>query len=223
VDTGGDEVRLTVWVAVAGVPDQSGIQAQEVTDMQAHDPQRDGRAASAVGGAEARPSGVGARRRRMMITLGLLRAGATSVLLVVLYYVLPLDRESAELVLVVGLAVFVATAYWEIHSIVRSTFPGLRGVQALATLVPFFLLLFASTYFMLSFQEPTTFSEPLTRSDALYFTIITFATVGFGDVVPRSEAVRLLVAGQVLLDLVILGLGIRVIIGAVKKGRTNEA
>lgn len=160
------------------------------------------------------------------MTLGLLRAGATSTLLVVLYYVLPLDRESAghlALVLVVGLVVFGATAYWEIRSIVRSTFPGIRGVQALATLVPFFLLLFASTYFMLSFQAPATFSEPLTRSDALYFTITTFATVGFGDVVPRSETVRLLVSGQVLLDLVILGLGIRVIIGAVKKGRTGEA
>ncbi|WP_129787744.1 potassium channel family protein [Promicromonospora panici] len=105
----------------------------------------------------------------------------------------------------------------------RSWRCSIRAVQALATLVPFFLLLFASAYFMLSFQAPTTFSEPLTRSDALYFTITTFATVGFGDVVPRSEAVRLLVSGQILLDLVILGLGIRVIIGAVKKSRTSAA
>jgi hypothetical protein len=197
-----------------------------VTDVQAHDPQRDGRAVAHVGGAEAQPSGTSARRRRTTITLGLLRAVATSALLVVLYYVLPLDRESAghlASVLIVGLVVFVALAYWEIRAIVRSTFPGIRGVQALATLVPFFLLLFASTYFMLSSQAPETFSEPLTRSDALYFTITTFATVGFGDVVPRSEAVRLLVSGQVLLDLVILGLGIRVIIGAVKKGRTGAA
>jgi hypothetical protein len=81
--------------------------------------------------------------------------------------------------------------------------------------------LFASTYFILSFQAPATFSEPLTRSDALYFTVTTFATVGFGDIVPRSETVRLLVSGQVLLDLVIVGLGIRVILGAVQKGRTT--
>jgi voltage-gated potassium channel len=171
-----------------------------------------------------RPSVISTRRRRTLITLGLLRAVATSALLVVLYYVLPLDRESAghlALVLGIGLVVLVAVAYWEIRAIVRSTFPGLRGVQALATLVPFFLLLFASTYFMLSFQAPDTFSEPLTRSDALYFTITTFATVGFGDVVPRSEAVRLLVSVQVLLDLIILGLGIKVIFGAVQKARTS--
>lgn len=73
---------------------------------------------------------------------------------------------------------------------------------------------------MISFQTPATFSEPLTRSDALYFTVTTFATVGFGDIVPHSETVRLLVTGQVILDLVIVGLGIRVILGAVQKGRS---
>jgi voltage-gated potassium channel Kch len=74
---------------------------------------------------------------------------------------------------------------------------------------------------MLSYQQPSTFSEPLTRTDALYFTVTTFATVGFGDVVPRTETVRLLVSGQILLDLVILGLGIKVILGAVQKARTS--
>jgi hypothetical protein len=39
--------------------------------------------------------------------------------------------------------------------------------------------------------------------------------------VPLSQAVRLLVSGQVLLDLVIVGLGIRVIVGAVQKSRTD--
>ncbi|MFC8800757.1 potassium channel family protein [Promicromonospora sp. NPDC057138] len=195
--------------------------------MQARDPQQDGGGAEArSSGAGAEPGGTSAWRRRTMITFGLLRAGATSVLLVVLYYLLPLDRDSVShltLILILGLAGFAATAYWEVRSIIRSRLPGIRAIHALATLVPFFLLLFASTYFVLSYQAPATFSEPLTRSDALYFTITTFATVGFGDVVPRSEAVRLLVSGQILLDLVILGLGIRVIIGAVKKGRTTEA
>ena len=189
--------------------------------MSAQDPGQDDGAAEAGAGA-ARPGSAGTRRRGAMIALGLLRAGATSALLWVLYYLLPLDRESVAalaVMLSIGLAGFAATASWEVRAIVRSRFPGVRATQALATLVPFFLLLFASTYFMLSYQAPTTFSEPLTRSDALYFTVTTFATVGFGDIVPRSEAVRLLVSGQILLDLVILGLGIRVILGAVKRGR----
>lgn len=195
--------------------------------METHDPQRDGGAADdGSGGPRARPSGTGSRRRWVLIALGLLRAGATSLLLVALYYALPLDRETVRhliFVLVVGLTAFTATGYWQIRAIARSRFPGIQAIEALAMLVPFFLILFASTYFMISFQTPMSFSEPLTRTDALYFTVTTFATVGFGDIVPRSETVRLLVSGQVLLDLVIVGLGIRAILGAVQKGRTAEA
>jgi UDP-N-acetylmuramyl pentapeptide phosphotransferase/UDP-N-acetylglucosamine-1-phosphate transferase len=165
------------------------------------------------------------RRRWTLISLGLLRAGGIAVLLVALYYLLPLDRPSASsltVALVIGLVVLVASMFWEVRAIVRARFPGIRATQALATTVPLFLLVFAATYFMIAFHDPATFSEPLTRSDALYFTITTFATVGFGDIVPRSEPVRLLVAVQVLLDLVILGLGIQVIVGAVKKSRVRE-
>ncbi|OCI30927.1 potassium channel family protein [Oerskovia enterophila] len=169
-------------------------------------------------------SGLSTRRRRTLIALGLLRASGIAVLLVALYYLLPLDRPSPSslvVALVLCLLVLVTTMYWEVRAIVRARFPGIRATQALATTVPLFLLVFAATYFMIAFQDPTTFSEPLTRSDALYFTITTFATVGFGDIAPRSEPVRLLVAAQVLLDLVILGLGIQVIFGAVKKARTS--
>ncbi|MEL7974617.1 ion channel [Isoptericola sp. F-RaC21] len=165
-----------------------------------------------------------ARRRRALVTLGLLRAGATALLLVALYYVLPFDRGSTSslvLVLVLGLAALVATTVWQVRAIVRSPYPGIRATQALATVVPLFLIVFATTYFMLSFQDPSSFSESLSRSDALYFTITTFATVGLGDVAPTAQGVRLLVAVQVLLDLVVLGLGIKVIIGAVRKGRSS--
>ncbi|WP_454858398.1 potassium channel family protein [Promicromonospora soli] len=194
--------------------------------MSAREPQQDGDGVGAGDDDVIVPSGaVSNRRRRVMIAVGLLRAGATSAVLMVLYYVLPLDGDSVShltLVLAVGLLAFAAVAYWEIRAIVRSRFPGIRAIQALAMLVPFFLLLFASTYFILSVQSPETFSESLDRTDSLYFTVTTFATVGFGDIVPRSDAVRLLVTGQILLDLVILGLGIRVILGAIKKGRTGE-
>ncbi|MFD2792445.1 potassium channel family protein [Promicromonospora vindobonensis] len=193
--------------------------------MPAHVPQPDGEIADAGRGSpRARPGGAGNRRRWVLIALGLLRAGATSLLLIALYYVLPLDRDTVRhlaSVLVVGLTALTLTGYWQIRAILRSRFPGIQAIEALAMLVPFFLILFASTYFMISFQTPATFSEPLTRSDALYFTVTTFATVGFGDIAPRAELVRLLVSGQVLLDLVIVGLGIRVILGAVQKSRSG--
>jgi hypothetical protein len=142
--------------------------------------------------------------------------------MVLLYYTLPLDRRSHShlvLALVVCLVALVATVAWQVRAIVRAAHPAVRATQALATVVPLFLVVFAATYFILGFQDPATFSEPLSRTDALYFTVTVFSTVGFGDITPDSETVRLIVAAQMLIDLVVLGLGIQVILGAVKRGR----
>ena len=161
-------------------------------------------------------------RRRWLIARGLLRAAATTVVLVALYYVLPLDpRNDAFLILEVtfGFTVFVLASAWQIRAIVRSRYPGIRAVQALAVITSLFLLVFAATYFILSKDNPETFTETLSRSDAIYLTVTLFSTVGFGDIAPQEEAARLLVTGQMLLDLVILGLGIQVILGAVQRGR----
>ena len=82
--------------------------------------------------------------------------------------------------------------------------------------------MFASTYVLLSRSDPATFTEPLSRSDALYFTVTIFATVGFGDISAQTETARLVVTTQMLLDLVVLGLGIQVILGAVKRGKADR-
>jgi voltage-gated potassium channel len=168
--------------------------------------------------------GLTVERRWRLITLGLLRAAVTAALMVLLYYTLPLDRRAHShlvLALVVGIVALVATVTWQVRAIVRAAHPGIRATQALATIVPLFLLVFASSYFIFGYQDPATFSEPLSRTDALYFTVTIFATVGFGDITPESQTVRLIVSAQMLLDLVVLGLGIQVILGAVKRARDS--
>ena len=165
-----------------------------------------------------------ARRRRWLITRGLLRALATTVVLVALYYVLPLNRLSdvnVFVVLAVGVALLTGTITWQVRAIERSNYPAIRAVQSLASTTPFVLLLFASIYLILSLKDPEMFTEPLTRSDSLYLTVTIFATVGFGDISARAVTARLVVTAQMLLDLVVLGLGIHVILGAVKRGKAN--
>ena len=45
--------------------------------------------------------------------------------------------------------------------------------------------------------DPANFStHTLTRTDALYFTITIFATVGFGDISATSQSARLLVSAR---------------------------
>ena len=46
-----------------------------------------------------------------------------------------------------------------------------------------------------------------------------FSTVGFGDITAKTEAARLVVTGQIVADLIILGLAIKIILGAVSRRR----
>jgi ion channel len=164
----------------------------------------------------------GAKPPYRRIAWTLLRAGGSVVVLVALYYLLPLDDPTRWLpvtMLVIGLVVFIAVVAAQVRLIIRSPFPGLRATESLATSVPFFLLLFAGTYIVMASSSPGNFSQPLTRSDALYFTVTVFTTVGFGDITAKTETARLVVTGQMIADLAILGLGIKVIIDAVRRGQ----
>jgi voltage-gated potassium channel len=146
--------------------------------------------------------------------------------LVVIYYLLPLDRTSIEVtvgMLAVGLAAFVALVSVQVRSISRAEHPALRGVGALATSAPLFLLLFAATYYVIGGISAGNFSQPLTRTDALYFTVTVFSTVGFGDITATTEVTRVLVMGQMVADVVIVGIGARIIVDAIKHGREQHA
>ena len=152
----------------------------------------------------------------------LLRALASSAVLVTSYYLLPLDNSSrwlAVTMLVIGLALFIALVAVQVRSIIASPHPRLRAVEALAISIPVFLLLFASAYVVMATITASSFSQPMTRTDALYFTVTVFATVGFGDITAKTEAARVLVTGQMIIDLIIIGLGAKVILGAITRGR----
>jgi len=171
--------------------------------------------------AQADPNELPSAKRRRLFGLRLLRALATTVVLVALYYLLPLDHiRNVPLVLAGGLLILLAATIWQVRAISRAKYPALRAVEGLAATVPLFLLLFASAYFTMARTNLASFStHSLTRTDALYFTVTVFSTVGFGDITAASQAARLVVTAQMLLDLLVLGLGIRIIAGAVQRAR----
>jgi len=159
------------------------------------------------------------------IVHALLRALASSAILVTIYYLLPLDDSSRWLaitMLVIGLALFTGLLAVQVRLIAASPYPRLRAVEALGTSVPLFLLLFASAYVVTAAIAASSFSEPMTRTNALYFTVTVFATVGFGDITAKTEAARLLVTGQMILDLIVLGVGAKVIVGAITRRRQQQ-
>ena len=157
-----------------------------------------------------------------MIVRAVLRIAGSTAALVAIYYLLPLDHSStgiAVTILVIGLAVFIGLVAFQVRSITRSPFPGLRAIETLAISVPLFVLLFAATYVVMATLSASSFGGHLTHTDGLYFTVTVLSTVGFGDITAKTEAARLVVTGQMIADLVIFAVAVKIIVGAVSRGR----
>jgi hypothetical protein len=84
------------------------------------------------------------------------------------------------------------------------------------------VLLFSATYVTMAALSPGSFGQHLSHTDALYFAVTVFSTVGFGDITAKTQAARLVVTGQMLADLIILGLVVRVFAGAVRRGQQRR-
>jgi voltage-gated potassium channel len=149
------------------------------------------------------------------------RAMATAALLVIVYFVVPIEHrphQSVVLRLGVALALFVAILANEIRLISSHERPMLRATVAMATIIPLFLILFAWIYLTMSHADPGAFGNSLSRSSALYFTVTVFSTVGFGDITAKTDVARLVVTVQMLADLAVVAVVIRLILGAATRG-----
>lgn len=154
------------------------------------------------------------------VTWAVVRPATTVGVLLLVYYRLPIGRpEDAYTVLrlVSSLLLVGLVFWWQVRMIARSAHPGRQGVQALALVVALFLLVFAQACFLLAHHQPGSFTVPLSRTDALYFVVTVFATVGFGDIAPVSAVARVLVTVQMIGNLLVVGVALKVILAAVRR------
>ncbi len=163
-------------------------------------------------------SHVGHPTRRILLR-SMLQAFLVTTTLLILFYELPFRgnfSDASVVLLPVGLLGFGVLSYRGVRGIISSSTPRVRAIQVLATTVPFFLVMMATTYYLMEVHQAKSFNVPLTRTDALYFTVTVFSTVGFGDIAPVSEWARVVAMVQMLGDLVIIGAGVQVLLGAIR-------
>ena len=156
-----------------------------------------------------------------LAVLVLLRATVSVSVLFAAYFLIPTRRagEGPDVPwLIAELCVFAVIVAVQVPAIIKARHPVLRAVEALAIIVPVYLLIFARIYLSNSLYDPSAFSQSLDNTTALYFTVTVFATVGFGDIVAHSNSMRLLVTVQMLLNLVVLGVVIRLLASAALRG-----
>ena len=142
------------------------------------------------------------------------RRGVLAVVAVlVVYYAAPVGELGSAagvvlsvLGLVAGLGVLVWLTLRQLRRLVASE-PGDESVriEGLLFLVYVVVPMFALGYFALEEASPDQFAEMTTKTDALYFTVSTLATVGFGDVHATAQLSRGLVIIQVVFNLAFVG------------------
>jgi voltage-gated potassium channel len=176
---------------------------------------------------------VGVAFLRRLFARPVVRVLATLVLVLLIYYALPLKGVHgtgsiafAVAGLLVGVVLLASLITRQVVTQVRA--PEEEGVQveSLITLLFLVIAVFATGYLALSESDPNQFVSLETKTDSLYFTMSTLATVGFGDVHAQGQLARALVTLQIAFNLVFVGALVGLLTGRfrpVRRGFVRKA
>lgn len=158
---------------------------------------------------------------RRAVLIAVLRCLITVVLLGVVYALVPIGQTSAGVIVlfVISCLVTAAALAWHLRQVVNASHPGLRGAEALVSLLFLTLFAFALTYTGISAADPGAFSEVLDKVSGVYFAVTVTSTVGFGDITPVNPPARLAVTAQMLVGIALLGGVLRLVTAAIARGR----
>ncbi|MFD5311921.1 potassium channel family protein [Streptomyces ardesiacus] len=137
----------------------------------------------------------------------LVRTGIAAAV-VVAYFLLPLDQLGPQrpvlswaLFAVLLTAVAVALLRQIRHVLLNR--PDTRPGVVISLLIVLSVHVFSAGYYALA-KQPGEFNGLHTKIDALYFTVVTLATVGYGDITPRGQAARVVAILQITYSFVFL-------------------
>lgn len=155
------------------------------------------------------------------------RALGACLLLVVIFYLAPVEPDATggqlavRAVLAVAAAALVALLIWRMVARVVRNEPDVRLAGLLVALFAG-VVLFAFVDYMIAVSRPGQFQDLETKTDALYFAVATLATVGFGDVHATGQLARAVVTGQMLFNLAVIATGGTVLVGRITAGQRRS-
>ncbi|AZM45886.1 two pore domain potassium channel family protein [Streptomyces sp. WAC 06738] len=158
-----------------------------------------------AGGGDRDPRAQGRRRDPL---LPWLREAVPVAIMVVAYFLLPLHLLGAErpelswTLFVLALGAVTLLLLREIRAVLMDV-PHARPGVTIPLLMIASLLVFSAAYSSIARQSGE-FHGLRTRVDALYFTVATVATVGYGDITAQGQTARILVMGQITYGFIFL-------------------
>lgn len=129
------------------------------------------------------------------------------VAVLVFYFAVPFGTDDAPVGTLLGLLLGAASLVAVAVAVYREVRWARRKLLPIHLLLAFELVLvaFALVYYLVAVDNPAEFVTLNTRLDALYFSLTTMATVGYGDVSAAGQAARALVTFQLAFNLVFVG------------------
>jgi voltage-gated potassium channel len=166
-----------------------------------------------------------------MVKLGgmirvIVRTALTAAALILIYAVIPIPRGSSlsvgGTILFIGGVVALATA---MISLIRQV--GLSAGQVavrgeMIVLLGYGILFFFSLAYLWLARSPDQFDGMDTRVDAMYFTVTTLTTVGFGDIHAAGQAARIAVTIQMIFNVVFIASAVRIVGPAIMQQRAER-
>ena len=102
----------------------------------------------------------------------------------------------------VGLGLLAVTMVTELKNLRHGA--AVRSAQSLALLFVMLVMAFSLAFFLLNRVDPDQVAGLHTRTDALYFTLSTMATVGYGDVHAEGQVARAVVCALIVFNVVVV-------------------
>jgi hypothetical protein len=151
---------------------------------------------------------------RRLLALAAARSLGVVAATLLVYALVPIRPETAPLigvVAVLGLVLVGVVFARQLGRISRADRPVLAAIEALALVFGMFLTFFAFIYVSLSANAPGSFTQAVDKVAGVYFSVTVLATVGFGDIAAVTDAARMLVTLQMVLDLVLIGVAVKLL------------
>lgn len=147
-------------------------------------------------------------------------------LVVILYFAVPVQSGPARDTLVrvvVSVVVLAALSYAVAVQIRLQLFVDDHRVDGLVLALAVGVLVFALGFYALELHEPGEISGLHTRLDALYFTMSTMLTIGYGDVHAEGQLARGVVLVQMVFDVVVVTAAASTLTARVKRTAASRA
>lgn len=166
-----------------------------------------------------------AERRRLFIS-ATARTLLGIIVITAFYIWAPFENEMGihpATVLALLIIFFVALLAYSVRRIINDEHPQVRAAQVALMTTAIYLFSFAAFYLEMATVNPENFSEPVSRMDAFYLSVTIASTVGFGDITAETDSARFIVTAQMLINIILIGVGVRTILAIGKLSASRKA